>query len=170
MTDNCIPVFYTRPVQNNFKTKLEGRPIFEDKEFVKILIPGTTNESPDRPVTSNDIERWPDQYNKFKSKQEQTTEGTPLEVWPMMTQSRVAELKSLNIFSVDQLAELPEGNISKVGPDAHELKKQAKAFLSAAKGSQVEELLKEIEDLKAENEALRQNQKKTPGRKRVNAA
>lgn len=171
--DNVIPNFHLRPVKNNFRSKQEGRPIWENREYVEMLIPGNTTERPCMPVRQEHKDRWPDQYDRFIKKQEQGFDGTPLEQWPIMDPARVSALKDSNIYTVDQLAQLPDGQGKSVGPDFHELKQKAQKFLGAAENSandqKIEDLQARLEALEAENAELRQNQKKKPGRPKKQA-
>lgn len=172
--DNVIPHFHMKAVYLKNKSEQAGRPIYEDREYVQILIPGNKTEMPDIPVNDQHKERWPDQYKRFKSKQEQVNEGTPLEEWPQMTPARVSALKDSNIFTVEQLANVPDSQAKSVGPDFQTLKKKAQGYLDSADGSvaheKVEQLQERIRELEAENEELRKNQKKKPGRPRKDEA
>ena len=165
--DGCKPIFKTIQRENKAKSRDAGRPIFEDREYVEIIIPGSKNERPIRPVRDEDKERWPDEYRRFKEGQEQASEGTPLEQWPRMTRSRVYELKAVGVYSVEDLAALADSNLTNIGPDARELRNAAQAFLQP---DETDALKKRIEELEAENMKLRANQKKTPGRKPKEAA
>ena len=48
--------FHAVQVQNNFKTALEKRPIFEEKIFLKKLVPGDNTLTIDRPMREQDME------------------------------------------------------------------------------------------------------------------
>lgn len=125
--------FYTRAVMNNFKSAQEGRPIFDELDFVRIIIPGDRNNVVDTEVTQEHRIRFQEQYDRFKKNQEQAVSGTPLEVWPQMTVGMVAELKAQGIHTVEQLADLPDGLAQKfMGSFA--LRQKAKTFLEAAQG------------------------------------
>lgn len=162
--NDCRPVFKLVPVENKAKSRESGRPIYEEREYVEIIIPGSRNERPVRKVQEADKDRWPREYAAFQRNHEQTQEGTPLEQWPRMTRSRVYELKAVGVFSVEDLAALSDQNLANIGPDARELRDNAKAFLGSDPG-EVQELRARIEELEAENAELRRNQKAKPGRK-----
>ena len=125
--------FYVRPVMNSFKSAQEGRPIFDEVDFIRIIIPGDKNNVVDTKVTEEHKVRFESQYGKFKKNQEQAITGTPLEVWPLMTVGQVAELKALNIHTVEQLADLPDGLAQRI-MGSHALRAKAKTFLEAAAG------------------------------------
>jgi hypothetical protein len=133
--DNTIPRFYIKAVQHNFRSQQEGRPIFEDKEYVQIIIPGDNRSEVDRQVQEQDKDRWPEAYRKFKEDGEQATDGTPLEQWPAVSVSQVAELKAKKIRTVEQLAGITDGQLNNLGLGARQLRDRAKAFLEAAAGN-----------------------------------
>lgn len=129
-----LVLFSYQPHQNREKTAKEGRPIFEDREYVMIMVPGDKESIVHRPASEMDINRFPAQYQKFKNKQSQeTAAGTPLKLIPMLTASQIKELEYFNCYTVEQLAELPDGNAHKF-QNGQSLKKLAKDYLATAKG------------------------------------
>lgn len=139
------PRFYMRAIENKVKSKELGRPVFEDIEYVEIIISGDKNNRPHYKVMDSHKNRWPEQYSKFKNGLEQVPDGTILSEWPRMTSSRVQELKASGIFTVEQLSELPDSAIMSLGMGGRELVKEAKDFLS--KTNSLEELKKQNEEL-----------------------
>lgn len=125
--------FYVRAVMNNFKSSEQGRPIFDEVDFIRIIIPGDKNNVVDTKVTEEHKMRFEKQFERFKKNQEQATTGTPLEVWPQMTVGQVAELKAINIHTVEQLAEVPDNLAQKI-MGSHALRAKAKQFLESAAG------------------------------------
>jgi hypothetical protein len=132
--DNKLYVqFYVRPVMNNFKSSEAGRPIYEEEEYIRIVIPGDSKTTVDCPVDETFRQRFPQQYDKFKRGLAQAVEGTPLEMWPQMTVGLCAELKAMNVTTVEQLAGLDDGKAQKI-MGSFDLRRRAQAFLDAAKG------------------------------------
>jgi hypothetical protein len=125
--------FYIRPTMNNFKSNEAGRPIFEEKEYIRIIIPGDSKTTGDYPVTDEFRMRFDKQYDKFKRGLEQAVEGTPLEMWPQMTVGLCAELKAMNVTTVEQLAALDDGKAQKI-MGSYDLRRKAQMFLDAAQG------------------------------------
>lgn len=155
--DNKLFVqFYIKAVHNKFKSNQEGRPIYDEKEYVRIMIPGDRNSQVDGPVTREYKMRFADRYKKFKDRGNQAQTGTPLEVWPQMTVGRVAELKSLNIFTVEQLATIDDGHAHKI-MGFHDLRTRAQAFLEMAEGdAKNSKLAAELEKRDVEITALKE--------------
>ncbi|WP_028747987.1 hypothetical protein [Rhizobium mesoamericanum] len=143
--------FTIEPVEQTFKSKEAGRPIFEDREFVRIIIAGDKHTEVYREATETDKERFHEPYERFKrglSAREQIT-GTPLSQWPQMSSSQVKEYEALNIYTVEALAALSDTMKQKIGMGANETVAAAQAFLESAKNSSV------ASSLAAENERLR---------------
>jgi len=156
--------FYTRAVQDMFKSGKAGRPIFSDVIYIKILVPGVKESQIDRPAREDDKARFPHQWAHYHNKTEGDARelGTPLTEWPVITRSAAEEFRSLKFFTVEAIANASDLNINNLGMIGgmapHILREKARAFLAGAKDtalvqSQAEELAKrdaEIERLKAE--------------------
>jgi hypothetical protein len=125
--------FYIRPVMNNFRSSEEGRPIYEEQEYIRIIVPGDSKTTVDCPVDDTFRMRFTKQYDKFKKGLEQAVDGTPLEMWPQMTVGLCAELKAMNVSTVEQLASLDDGKAQKI-MGSYDLRRKAQAFLDAAQG------------------------------------
>jgi hypothetical protein len=128
--------FYRKAVHNPFKSNEAGRPIYDEKDFVKIMIPGNKYGSVDTAVTMEHKQRFPQQWARYQAGQEQSAIGTPLEMWPQITVGLVATLKGAGIRTVEQLAELSDANAQGIMGN-HDLRRRAKAFLEAAAGEAV---------------------------------
>ena len=116
-------------------SKQAGRPLFEDREFVTILIPGMRGTSANEPVNDEHKQRWPREYAAFLAGKEAPLDGTPLSEWAhsTMTKSRVQELAYFNIRTVEHMAAVGDGALQNLGMGAFELRATARAFLDAAK-------------------------------------
>ena len=128
--------FHTVQVQNNFKTMTEKRPIFEEKIFLKKLVPGDSTLVVDRPMREQDIEEYPIEWARFEQKKEQKSDGTPIEAWAAISDTQKAEFRALNIFTIDQFAKLPDSAGNKI-MGFNELRGKAQAFIGAAQDSQL---------------------------------
>jgi hypothetical protein len=153
--DRTKPRFHMRAVEMPFKSREAGRPIFEDREFVEIIIPGQNKSTAIEPVNEQHKDRWPEAYAAFKRGQEMPTTGTPLEEWSVLSAATVANLKGLHMRTVEDLAAAPDAALQNIGQGGHDFRRRAQAFLEQAKGSApLEKALQEIEHLKARNDVL----------------
>lgn len=134
--DNVRPRFYVRPVQNGRKSADEGRPVFDDQEYVEIHVPGDRNTTIDTPVREEHRRRWPQHYAHFKSGREAPSEGWALIEWPGITRSLAEELAFFKVKTVEDIAGLSDDQLSKCLPmGGFPLREAAKRALELAKGA-----------------------------------
>lgn len=164
--------FYKFPVLNGFKSQAEGRPIYEDKDFVEIRVAGDARETFTSKVRPVDVERFPEEWAAYQRGDTQKRAGTPLEQWPAMTPAQIKNLEFLNIFTVEDLASLSDAGLQKVGMGANKMRSDAQKYLEMARQISIannnEESQKRIAELEAQVKALlegREGQPKKRGRK-----
>lgn len=154
----AIPMFYTEPVHMEFLSKQLGKPRYEDRDFVKIIIPGDRRSMVVEPVNEDHKARWPKEYEAFKAGKELPLEGTPLANWPnsAITRSRVEELAYFNIRTVEQMADVTDAHLQNLGMGAYELRAVARKFLETARTgtAPLERLVNENITLRDENARL----------------
>lgn len=149
------PLFMTKPIYNEAKSKEAGRPIFDEVEIVEVWFSGDRTNRPRFEVTDEHRDRWPKEYAAFKSGSKISDSGTPLEHWPQMTVGKVAELKALGILTVEALAQMPDGNLGNLGMKARELREQARSYLQNAAGTaDVQKMAATIAELQAKIERM----------------
>ena len=146
--DILIPMFYRRAVQDKLSSEKEGRPIFREEDYIQIHIPGDKNTIIDRKVRDDDRKRWAVQWQAYVDNATQPINGTPLEQWPALSVSQIAELKALHVPTIEVLSELPESGLQKIGMGAREMQARARAFLEVSKNNGV------FEKIAAENTRL----------------
>ena len=135
--------FFTKPTMNTFRTELEGRPIYEDLEYIEIWIPGDKSNINVRPIQLDDKMRFKKRYDEWKSGIVKQT-GTPLKLMPFLSESQVEELAYFRITTVEQLANVADSSIQNM----HGLtgyKTQAQAYLAAQNDSSA--MLERIREL-----------------------
>jgi len=156
-----IVSFYDREVQNQFKSEQEGRPIFEMKCYIRKVPPGDKLVEIDRKASKLDFLRYPQQYEMYLKHQTTPVIGTPLEAWAQVTRAQVAEWKAMNIFTVDQMAELPDGYGQKI-MGFQMWKQKAQAFIQAGKGqSEFDRMATELKKRDEEIERMKANESAT---------
>ena len=148
--------FYLEAIKDEEATIKQGRPIFNDREYIKIIPVGDKNTVVCEPVSEDHKMRWPAQYAAFKNQQHQPQEGTPIDQWPPLTKSQVMMFKAANVHTVEQLSNVSDTNLANLGMGARELREKAITYLKSAEGSaptlalqqQLNEAMKQIEALK----------------------
>lgn len=160
--------FFTEAVEYKAESEKAGRPIFKDVPFVRIIVPGDTNNIIERKATKDDEMKFPRAWARYKSEEKEVVEGMPLEQWPQITRSLLKELKYFEVHTVEQLAGLSDGQVAKLGMGFTEYRNKAKAFMEAAAGTAVqtaqaaenERLKQQMADLQAQIAALGSEKKR----------
>jgi len=143
--------FHAVQVQNNFLTAQEKRPIFQERIFLKKLVPGDNTLTIDRPMREQDIEDYPVEWARFEQKKEATVAGTPIEVWNAISETQKAEFKALNIFTIDQFAQLADIAGNKI-MGFNDLREKARTFIAASQDLEI------FDKIRAETDAKLQAQ------------
>jgi len=170
--------FYMHPVQNQAASEEEGRPIYEEQEYIRIMVPGDKSTVIERPVRMgstpvHDNHKFAREYAAFTQNGTQGLTGTPLKEWPQMSRSQVKELEFFNVHTVEQLAEMADSNIQNFRGMA-EKKQAAINYLEAAHDgapmvkleSELKKRDNEIDALKGQVEELIKELGESKGRKK----
>lgn len=152
--------------QNNFQTRAQGRPIFDTvlimsvlssgqqkstftKEVVRRFADGETPERRDEKAFA----MYGDLISKFLDDEgSQELGGTPIEHWKEIDMAYAATLRALNIFTVEDMANLSDAGLTQVGMGARDLQRKAKEYIENSKDSA--KLKNAYEELQEENRLL----------------
>jgi hypothetical protein len=129
--DNRLWVqFFKHAIFNEFKSNQEGRHIYDEIDYIKIITPGSrdTFVSEATPVYQ---QRFPEQWAKYKAQEQQSVSGTPVDMVPWLSVGQVQELKFFNIVTVEQIVNAPD-TVAQKFVGFHTLKERARTFLDAA--------------------------------------
>ena len=100
-------------------------------------------------------ERFARQYQQFKSHQAQTKQGTPLASAPFLTEARRAELRALNVYTVEALAAVDGQELKNLGLGGREAKNAAQEYIANSKASAPNLILQaELDAARARIQAL----------------
>lgn len=154
-----VVMFYMQPIKMEAQSIEEGRPIFKDFEYIKIITPGSRDTLVTE-VTDQYRQRFARQYENWKSRTTAADTGTPLDELPWMTASQVMEFQYFQVKTVEQLVALPD-NVAQKFMGFHEIRARAKRYLEAAAGEapalKMEASLKERDEkIAAQDELLKQ--------------
>lgn len=164
--DKLYIEFFREPVLHPAKSRDEGRAVYEERDFVRIHVPGDKSTVVVQPMHEMNVQRFRARYEKWKAGQAEAVIGTPLSALPGMSPAKVEEYKFFKIVTVEQLAEAPD-QLGQKFMSFNSDKQRAKAFLEVAKGNAPIEKMnaelakrdEEIETLKAQMAALMANTK-----------
>lgn len=171
--------FFYDTVKNEFQSAQQSRPIFDKVLRVEVICAGskesipvfeitrwiTTGEADEEgtvPIKERKNEQLHDRYKKqldafLTDSDDPDMVGTPIEAWTAIDVTLAASCKEAKIYTVEALANLPDGRLNALGMGARGLRERARAFLDASKGNAGNEALAgRVAALEAENERLQQ--------------
>lgn len=154
--------FYKRAVEIADETAAQGRPIYKECDFVRIMVPGNSLSEIDTIARDDHKQRFPVQWARYVNTQGEATqqEGTPIKEWPLISVSQAEELRGLKFYTVESIANASDLMVQKIGMIAgmspYQLREKAQKFLNLAKETaEVNKKDEEIAQLKAENDKIR---------------
>lgn len=126
--------FFIKAKQDGEETQKQGRPIFKEHEFIRIMIPGDRGHIIVRPVNDGDRGRFRQQYEHWKKTNgENALNGTPLEAWGILNLAQVEEFRYFGIRTIEQMADLRDDIAQKI-PGTQGLKEKAKRAVEIMAG------------------------------------
>lgn len=146
--------FLMIPKPNKQASIKAGHNVYEDKPYVEILKQG--GDICQFAVNDEFKRRYPEKWSAFEAGLEEPKNGLPLEKWPGCTRAQCENLKSVNLFTVEDLANSSDIGLESYGMGGRELQNKAKNYLEAAKDTgamslRLEELEKKMEALVGKN-------------------
>jgi hypothetical protein len=152
---SMLCIFYKRAVHNAVKSAQEGRPIYEDMDYVRIQQPGETTQVVDRPTQQNDMRRWPQQWQAYAAGKDQVAEGTPLGLLFPRHPSAIAMLQAIGIMTVEHLANASATAIGAIGMHGQDYVNYAQKYINgASSGAAFHQMQLELEQTKRDNNRL----------------
>jgi hypothetical protein len=133
----CYATFKIEKKLMGLKSHEAGRPIYEDREYVTIMVKGQDKQVFVREVTLEDRQRFPNAYAAFKKGIEAPVIGTPVEMLGLGPSS-VEMMRIKGIRTVEDLAGLGDDGLQGIGTGARDLQAKAKAFLGRTSSQTVE--------------------------------
>jgi hypothetical protein len=155
--DTNLVVFMKKSVKNPVRSQAEGRPIFEDVDFIRLAPPGEKLNIIERPVQEADKYRYAMQWHKYLNNQTQVPEGTPIDLLFPQHPSVADSLRAQGVHTVEQCAGLSAHAMDSIGMGAQDYVNKAKAYLdNAAKGVNFHMMQKQLDEQKSQNRVLEQ--------------
>lgn len=149
--------FYKRAVKLEHESNESGRPIFKDFDFVRIMVAGDNLTEIDTYAQESHKQRFPRQWLQYQATQDYSNEiiGTPVEQWPLISQSQAQELKGVKFMTVESIANASDLQLQRIGMIAgmspHAFRDKAKSFLNlASESAEAAKRDEEINQLKQE--------------------
>jgi len=159
-----IILFEERPVPDAVATKRDNAPRFKMRTYITKLTPGDRLLKVERYANDQDKIEFPAEWAAFQKKQEVPLQGTPIDAWPPLNRAQVMEMKAVNIFTVEQLADLSDAHVQKF-MGGQMFRTKARDFIKASRSmTNTEDLEKKVKELTEMVEQLKSAKK--PGRPR----
>lgn len=149
--DGVFATFYDDWIKNERESQKKGYAVGQDCLMIRIQIPNSTDCSP-RPAQEADKQRFPKSWQAYVTGKEPEESGFPLNQWPQLTVAELKILQANNLKTVEQLAEVADGNLHRLGHNGQNLKVAAQKFLASR--NEVDELKQQNKELLARLEKL----------------
>lgn len=162
--DGVFAAFYDEAIKNEQETEKRGVPVFDEKVFINIKIPNSIDDI-SRPATDADKKRFPQSWQAYLTGREPTDSGFPLEQWPQLTVSELKVCHAVGVKTVEQLANLADSGIHRLGVGGHTMKNRAKKFLSDV--GEMDRLRARVQELEAKIAKAEQKVESRPVKGRV---
>lgn len=162
--DNSLLIEFRKElVDDNYRTKKEGKPVSVEKDFLTIFQPGLKaglGEIYNGPVKEDHKRRFPDEWKRFMEtgQGDDAIEGTPLKEVHTLKRDEIARLELHGIKVVEQAADAPEKVIMALGMGGRSIIDRCKAYMATISGEKAQlkmimDLQNKIEELEAKLEA-----------------
>jgi hypothetical protein len=164
--DRLYVEFFREPMMHPAQSREAGRAIYQERDFVRIHVPGDKSTVCVEPMHEINLIRFRSRYDKWKAGQAEAVTGTPLHAMPGMTPAKVEEYKFFKIITIEQLADAND-QLGQKFMSFQGDKQRAKAFIEATRGNapieqmnaELQKRDSEIENLKTMVEALQAQSK-----------
>jgi hypothetical protein len=142
-----VPEFYMANMKDEKASAEAGRPIHKEVEMCRIKFIGDNKKVIDEPAdlrTTRDRatnqwisykEKFPEHYAAFKRNQQYFGPGTPIDEAPFLSVAEKADMKAIQIYTIEALANLDMAGQRKFGMGAAAYVAKAKAYIDNASGS-----------------------------------
>lgn len=130
---------------------------YKNVEYVNIITPGDTKSMPRQKVSDTHRRKYAPWYKAWRDGLEMAPDGSPIEMWPLLTPAQVRELKAKNVFTVEHLANLSDANLQYI-PMGATLKLKAVAWLKDKEKADDIEGRRRTDELVQSNQRLLESQ------------
>lgn len=97
----------------------------DGQDHIKFLIPGDKTFQPDYLVDDRHKERFAEQWDAYEARKDQFAGQTRLEDVAWLDEAMRNHFKAFNIFTVEMLAAVSDGNLTKLGPEGRIMRDKA---------------------------------------------
>ncbi len=131
-----IVIFHTAQKYMERASKDQGRPVYKEIVMIKRILPGDQYHQPDEEARPHLIEQYQAEYDHWIKTRENRVPGTPIEHWHALSDTQKAEIRALQIFTVEQLAGLSDAGGQKI-MGFNMLREKARVFIESGKDAEL---------------------------------
>lgn len=165
-TSHLFIRFFETTKKNDRKSAEAGRPVHDAVDMIEIRFAGDAKTILHAPASDKSKfvpgmgyidykTRFPRHWEHYQKTKQNLSEGTPLEELTAIDAARRADLKSVNIHTVEALATLADNAVKKIGIDGLKLRDIARNYIDKSAGNAVEtRLVEENAQMKDQLSAL----------------
>ena len=162
-----LATIYSEAVYMKARSEQEGRNVYDDFDFIRIVTPGQKHSTVQRKLTEDDKRNYPDVWKAYKEQSEVRQTGTALSELPGIRKSRLLEMQAGNIRTIEALVDIGDSALKSYGHDVIMIKRQAEKWLSNNDSGKVQVLEDEISLLKEQAEKDTEEIEKLSGQVRL---
>lgn len=126
--------FFSKPKEFPSESRAEGKPVWKNVDYVRVQQPGE-RDAVVLEATHVHKQRWPKQWEDYQAGKKSIPEGTLTSILFPGDEAIVLNLRQLGIYTVEQLAEMPDSATSNL-PFGGNLKQKAIKYLELQNGAQ----------------------------------
>jgi hypothetical protein len=142
-----VVMFFNKEHHNPQKSLAQGSPQFDNQVFVRVHPPGERLSIVERPARSDDVRRWPRQWEQFQRNSEQIPDGTPIQLLYPEKPAIAATLRAGGVHTVEQCANMSAHAIENTGMGCQAWVNAAQNYIKvASKGVGLAKFRSELED------------------------
>ncbi len=147
--------FFRDSILHGVESSQAGRPVKVGIDMCGIRQPGERDEWIGQATEIHKM-RFPNHWQAYLEKREHVPDGTPLDIIFPNEPETVENLRTLKVYTVEQLAGLQANAIARIGMGSQLLVNKAQKFMEQATSYQsATRMDKDMKDLRDENERLK---------------
>lgn len=150
--------FYEDAYKNEAKSKEAGRAVYDTVDWceIKVLAERDTVVGPVHKMHPDPRQRFPEAWARYQSnRQSEGLVGTPLREVAWLGRGEVETLKAAGVKTLEQLAEIHDGNVTSL-PGGIAMRKKARDTIAAAKeAAPIQRMSEELEKRDSEIASLK---------------
>jgi hypothetical protein len=156
-----------------FQSKEQGKEVYRDVDYVRILVHGNDKLVVHRPANDGDKRRFPFAWQQYQLGKEQSAKGTPLDEIGVPADMLPA-FHAKHVFTAEDLSKVTDGNLQYMPAGSrdfrHKAREQLKLRQDAQASGEVAALKQQNADLLARLERLEKAQQSPPRPSRAKPA